>query len=70
MECDLNSKDVLMAKGATTQFTVTFDVQGISGKAMIVTARVFSTGKEANEANNVAVDVITLGEFTEIDIVG
>uniref|UniRef100_W8BH52 Integrin alpha-PS3 n=1 Tax=Ceratitis capitata TaxID=7213 RepID=W8BH52_CERCA len=70
LECDLNSKDVLMAKGATTQFTVTFDVQGISGKAMIVTARVFSTGKEANEANNVAVDVITLGEFTEIDIVG
>ncbi|XP_011178712.1 integrin alpha-PS3 isoform X2 [Zeugodacus cucurbitae] len=70
LECDLKSNDVAMTKGATTSFTVTFDVAGISGKAMILTAKVFSTGKEANEDNNVATDVITLGEYTEIDIVG
>ncbi|XP_014099156.1 integrin alpha-PS3 isoform X2 [Bactrocera oleae] len=70
LECDLKSNDVSMAKGATTSFTVTFDVSSITGKAMILTAKVFSTGKEANEANNVATDVITLGEFTEIDVVG
>ncbi|XP_050323162.1 integrin alpha-PS3 isoform X1 [Bactrocera neohumeralis] len=70
LECDLKSNDVSMAKGATTSFTVTFDVSSISGKAMVLTAKVFSTGKEANDANNVATDVVTLGEFTEIDVVG
>ncbi|XP_054738538.1 integrin alpha-PS3-like isoform X1 [Anastrepha obliqua] len=69
LECDLNN-GVAMARGAKDSFTVIFDVASISGKAMVLTAKVFSTGKEANEANNKVTDVITLGEFTEIDIVG
>ncbi|XP_017462671.1 PREDICTED: integrin alpha-PS5-like, partial [Rhagoletis zephyria] len=69
LECDLNN-GVAMARGAKDSFTAIFDVAGISGKPVILTAKVFSTGKEANEANNMITDVITLGEFTEIDIVG
>ncbi|XP_017485528.1 PREDICTED: integrin alpha-PS3-like [Rhagoletis zephyria] len=69
LECDLNN-GVAIARGAKDSFTAIFDVAGISGKPVILTAKVFSTGKEANEANNMITDVITLGEFTEIDIVG
>ncbi|XP_067631871.1 integrin alpha-PS3 isoform X2 [Eurosta solidaginis] len=69
LDCDLNNGRA-MARGAKESFTVIFDVASITGKTMIITAKVFSTGKEANDTNNVITDVITLGEFTEIDVVG
>ncbi|XP_065370369.1 integrin alpha-PS3-like isoform X2 [Calliphora vicina] len=69
MLCDLN-RGQAMVKGAKDSVTVIYDVSSLSGTAMILTAEVFSTGKEQYPGNNIIKDVITLGEFTEIEAVG
>ncbi|XP_037824553.1 integrin alpha-PS3-like isoform X1 [Lucilia sericata] len=69
MLCDLN-RGQAMVKGAKDSVTVIYDVSSLTGTAMILTAEVFSTGKELNPGNNIVKDVITLGEFTEIEAVG
>lgn len=69
MLCDLNQGQA-MAKKTKDTVTVIYDVSNLSGTAMILTAEVFSTGKELNPQNNIIKDVITLGEFTEIEAIG
>lgn len=67
--CDLNHGQPL-AKDAKDSITVIYDSSSVSGESMILTAKVFSTGKELNPNNNYARDVIALTEFTEIQAVG
>lgn len=69
MLCDLN-RGQPMAKGAKDNLKVIYDVSGISGNALILTAEVFSTGKELASSDNIVREVITLTEFTEIDAIG
>lgn len=59
-----------MAKGSKDTVTVIFDTSNISGQSMTIVAKVFSTGRELNDRDNIASDVITLTEFTEIVAVG
>uniref|UniRef100_T1P9U3 Integrin alpha n=1 Tax=Musca domestica TaxID=7370 RepID=T1P9U3_MUSDO len=67
--CDLN-RGQPMAKGSKDTVTVIFDTSNISGQSMTIVAKVFSTGRELNDRDNIASDVITLTEFTEIVAVG
>ncbi|XP_061397206.1 integrin alpha-PS3-like [Musca vetustissima] len=67
--CDLNQGQP-MAKGASDTITVIFDTSRISGQSMTIVAKAFSTGKELNNADNIATDVVALSEFTEIVAVG
>lgn len=67
--CDLNHGQP-MAKGSKDTITVTYDTSSISGQSMTLMAKVFSTGKELNALDNVATDVVSLAEFTEIVAVG
>ncbi|KAH8246598.1 hypothetical protein KR038_003787 [Drosophila bunnanda] len=69
MVCDLNRGRPL-AKGDRDSVTVSFDVSQLSGLSLIITAEVFSTGREANPTDNRQVNVIGLKEFTEIDATG
>ncbi|KAH8388159.1 hypothetical protein KR200_011056 [Drosophila serrata] len=69
MVCDLNRGRPL-AKGDRDSVTVSFDVSQLSGLNLIITAEVFSTGREANPTDNRQVNVIGLKEFTEIDATG
>lgn len=69
MLCDLN-RGQAMVNGAKDSVTVIYDVSNLSGRDMILTAQVFSTGQESTPGNNIVKDVITLGEFTEIEAVG
>ncbi|XP_017027542.1 integrin alpha-PS3-like isoform X1 [Drosophila kikkawai] len=69
MVCDLNRGRPL-AKGDRDSLTVSFDVSQLSGLSLIITAEVFSTGREANPMDNRQVNVIGLKEFTEIDATG
>ncbi|XP_037947350.1 integrin alpha-PS3 isoform X1 [Teleopsis dalmanni] len=69
MVCDLN-RGQPMANGNSDSITVIYDVSGISGKTMILTAEVFSTGVEQTPTDNIVRDVITLKEYTEIEAVG
>ncbi|XP_073849058.1 integrin alpha-PS3-like isoform X2 [Musca autumnalis] len=67
--CDLNQGQP-MAKGKSDTITVIYDTSNISGEKMVLMAKVFSTGKEYTPGDNIASDVITLTEFTEISAVG
>ncbi|XP_061397209.1 integrin alpha-PS3 [Musca vetustissima] len=67
--CDLNHGQP-MAKGTSDTITVIYDTSNISGEKMVLMAKVFSTGKEQTPGDNIASDVITLAEFTEISAVG
>ncbi|XP_073811306.1 integrin alpha-PS3-like [Musca autumnalis] len=67
--CDLNQGQP-MAKGTKDTVTVIFDTSSISGQSMTIVAKAFSTGKELNEKDNIATDVVALTEFTEIIAVG
>lgn len=69
MLCDLN-RGQAMKNGAKETVTVIYDVSSIAGTALILTAEVFSTGKELNPGNNIIKDIITLEEYTEIEVVG
>lgn len=67
--CNLNHGQP-MVKGASDELSVVYDVSGISGSVMVLTAEVFSTGIELTSQDNVVKDVITLKEFTDIEIMG
>uniref|UniRef100_A0A1A9WWH1 Integrin alpha second immunoglobulin-like domain-containing protein n=1 Tax=Glossina brevipalpis TaxID=37001 RepID=A0A1A9WWH1_9MUSC len=69
MLCDLN-RGQPMAKGTKDNLKIIYDVSGISGNALILTAEVFSTGKELASNDNIVRDFISLTEFTEIEIIG
>ncbi|XP_005192057.1 integrin alpha-PS3 isoform X2 [Musca domestica] len=67
--CDLN-RGHHMANGTSDTITVIYDTSNISGEKMVLMAKVFSTGNEKTPGDNIASDVITLTEFTEISAVG
>lgn len=69
MECDLNS-GTPMFKGDKTSIKISIDTTKLDGTELIVKAKVFSTGDELNEYDNVAENVIPLKEFSNIEIIG
>lgn len=69
MLCDLNHGRPL-SNGSSDSITISFDVSSLTGKALTITAEVFSTGLERNPATNKVTNLIALQEFTEIDASG
>ena len=67
--CSLNQGQA-MAQGKELSITVVYDVSNLKGDNMILTAEVFSSGKESVPSDNIIKDVVTLKKFTEIEIVG
>lgn len=69
MECDLNS-GTPMFKGDKTSIKISIDTTKLDGTELIVKAKVFSTGDELNDYDNVAENVIALKEFSNIEVIG
>lgn len=69
MECDLNS-GTPMFKGDKTSIKISIDTTKLDGTELVVKAKVFSTGDELNEFDNVAENVIPLKEFSNIEVFG
>lgn len=69
MECDLNS-GTPMFKGDKTSIKISIDTTKLDGNELIVKAKVFSTGDELNDFDNVAENVIPLKEFSNIEVIG
>ncbi|KAH8299896.1 hypothetical protein KR044_007351 [Drosophila immigrans] len=69
MVCDLNNGRPL-GKGDKDSITISFDVSGLTGNALTLSAEVFSTGSEKNPSDNKLQSLIALKEYTEIDASG
>ncbi|KAM8711525.1 hypothetical protein ACLKA7_000636 [Drosophila subpalustris] len=69
MICDLNNGRPL-GKGDRDSITISFDVSGLTGHALTISAEVFSTGSEKNPSDNRLQSLIALKEYTEIDASG
>lgn len=67
--CDINSGSPVL-KGNMAHFKLMLDTTRVSGTHFTVTAHVFSTGDELNDADNKIEDVIALTEFSDIEIIG
>ncbi|XP_034476583.1 integrin alpha-PS3 isoform X2 [Drosophila innubila] len=69
MICDLNNGRPL-GKGDKDSITISFDVSSLTGRALNISAEVFSTGSEKNPSDNKLESLIALKEYTEIDASG
>lgn len=67
--CDLNHGRSL-ASGRSDTITLIYDTSSVSGKKMVLMAKVFSTGRESADSDNIVSDVVTLVEFTNVEVVG
>lgn len=67
--CDINSGSPVL-KDNKAHFKITLDTTKVSGTHLAVTAHVFSTGDELNDADNKIEDLIALTEFSDIEIIG
>jgi len=66
MICDLNNGRPL-GNGDKDRITISFDVSSLTGRALNISAEVFSTGSEKNPSDNKLESRIALEEYTEID---
>lgn len=69
MLCDMKSGSP-MFNGDKDSLRISVDTTKLTGTELIVKARVSSTGDELNDADNSVENVIALGEFSEIEIIG
>lgn len=69
MECDLNDGRP-MYRGESTSLKIGIDATKLDGEELIIKAQVHSTGDELTEFDNKVEDVIALGEFSEIEVLG
>ncbi|EDW01487.1 integrin alpha-PS3 [Drosophila grimshawi] len=69
MVCDLNRGRPL-GYGDKDSITISFDMSGLTGSSLTISAEVFSTGSEKNHTDNKLNSLIALKEHTEIDASG
>lgn len=69
MECDLNDGRP-MYRGEKTSLKIGIDTTKLDGEELVIKARVHSTGDELNEIDNKVEDIIELGEFSEVEVLG
>lgn len=69
MECDLNDGRP-MYKGEKTSLKIGIDTTKLEGEELVIEAQVQSTGDELNEIDNKVEDIIALGEFSEVEVLG
>lgn len=67
--CDLNHEKPLMT-GEESKFSIHLDTSGLSGNEFRVYVVTTSTGDEKNDADNEVEDVVTLTEFSTIEVAG
>lgn len=69
MVCDVNNGSP-MFNGDKAALRISIDTTKLDGDAVTIKAQVFSTGDELNEADNIVDNVIPLGEFSDVEILG
>lgn len=69
MECDLNS-GTPMFKGDKTSLRISVDTTKLDGNGLMIKAKVYSASDEQDDKDNVLEDIIPLGEFSEVEILG
>lgn len=69
MECDLNNGRP-MYEGEKTLLKIGIDTGKLEGEELVIKALVHSTGDELNEIDNKVEDIIALGEFSEVEVLG
>lgn len=68
MECDIDSGSPMFPNSNAT-IKIGIDTTKLDGKELIVGARVFSAGDEQNELDNHVENVISLKEFSNIEVI-
>lgn len=68
MECDIDSGSPMFPNSNAT-IKIGIDTTKLDGKELIVGARVFSAGDEQNELDNHVESVISLKEFSNIEVI-
>lgn len=69
MECDLNDRRP-MYRGEKISLKIGIDTTKLDGEDLVIKAQVHSTGDELNEIDNKVEDIIALGEFSEVEVLG
>lgn len=69
MVCTLNGNSPLF-KDDKTSMKISIDTTKLDGTEFTVKANVFSTGDELNDTDNSVENVITLGEFSDVEVIG
>ena len=68
MECDIE-RGIPMFPNSNASIKIGIDTTRLDGKELIVKASVFSAGDELNELDNHVESVITLKEFSNIEVI-
>ncbi|XP_031627778.1 integrin alpha-PS3-like [Contarinia nasturtii] len=69
MECDLNNGSP-MFKGDKTSIKMGIDTTKLDGNELIVKAKVYSTGDELNDLDNIVENLIPLKTFNNMEVIG
>lgn len=59
-----------LAKDDSKSLVITFDTSNMDGSEVRISAEVFSSSDESNKNDNMVTDVISVGEFSEIESTG
>lgn len=69
MKCYLNDGRP-MYRGVKTSLKIGVDTTKLDGEELVIKAQVHSTGDELNEIDNKVEDIIVLGVFSEVEVLG
>lgn len=69
MLCTLNGGSPLFINDHTSM-KISIDTTKLNGTEFSVKANVFSTGDELNNTDNVVENIITVGEFSDVEVIG